>query len=377
MRLLHTADWHLGRSFHGESLLAAHAAVADHVATLAREARVDAVVLAGDLYDRAVAPADAVTLAGETLARLAEVCQVVLLPGNHDSAARLAFAAPLLERSRLHVRCDPGRCGMPVPVGDGLVFALPYLEPDLVRGVLGVDERSHAAVLGAAMDAVRAELARRGERVPVAVAAHAFVAGGLVSDSERDLTVGGADAVASDAFAGADYVALGHLHRPQRVGDRGRYAGAPVPLSFSEAGHTPSVAVVDVRAGAEAQVELVPCPVHRPLARLEGTLEELLGDPALTAAQDAWVDVTLTDAVRPADAMARVQKRFPHALHLRFAPTGAAADLGSYAVRLRGLDDAALVERFVADVRGEDPTPEELAVLQDALAAGRRDEVAA
>lgn len=378
MRLLHTADWHLGRAFHGESLTAAHAAVLDHVVEVAREARVDAVVLAGDLYDRAVPSADAVALAGETLSRLAELCDVVVLPGNHDSAPRLGFGARLLERARLHLRCDPARCGEPVAVGDGLVYALPYLEPDLVRGALGVEERSHAAVLGAAMEAVRADLAVRPAGTPVTVAAHAFVGGGQVSDSERALALGGADAVTPATFAGAGYVALGHLHRPQRVGDRGRYAGAPVPLSFSEAGHTPSLCLVEVAAGgALPEVELVPCPVHRPLARLRGTLDELLADPAHAAAEAAWVEATLTDAVRPADAMARLQRRFPHALHLRFDPPEGAVRSGSYAHRLRGLDDEALVTRFVADVRGSEPAGEELALLRDALHGGREAEVPA
>lgn len=372
MRLLHTADWHLGRALHGASLLDAHAAVVDHVVGLARDAHVDAVVLAGDLYDRAVPPADAVALAGEALARLAEVCDVVVIPGNHDSAPRLGFGARLLERARLHVRCDVGRVAEPVRVGDGLLFALPYLEPDLVREQLGVQDRSHAAVLGAAMDAVRARVVGG---VPVAVTAHAFISGAQVSDSERALALGGADLVTAATFAGADYVALGHLHRPQRVGDRGRYAGAPVPLSFSEAGHTPSVAVVDVRPGSPADVELVPCPVHRPLARLEGTLEQLVTDPCHAAAEDAWVEATLTDDVRPSDAMSRLQRRFPHALHLRFAPREAAARRDSYATRLHGLDDQALLERFVADVRGERPDADELDVLRDALAAGRAAEV--
>ena len=196
MLLLHTADWHLGRAFHGEDLLGAHAAWVDWLVGLARAERPDAVVVAGDLYDRAIPPVDAIRLADDALARLAEVAPVVVISGNHDSAQRLRFAAPLLARCGLHVRTDPARSGEPVRVGDGLVYAVPYLEPDLCRGALGCEERGHGAVLAAALALVRTDLARRPARTPSAVVAHAFVAGADGCDSERELVaVGGAASV--------------------------------------------------------------------------------------------------------------------------------------------------------------------------------------
>jgi DNA repair protein SbcD/Mre11 len=161
MRFLHTADWHLGRPFHGESLLDVQAAAVDHVAAVAREHAVDAVLVAGDLYDRALPPVDAVRLADEALARLSEICPVVVISGNHDSATRLGFGSGLLARAGVHVRTDPRACGRPVVLGDACVYAIPYLEPDVTRAVLGCEERGHAAVLGAAMGAVRADLASR------------------------------------------------------------------------------------------------------------------------------------------------------------------------------------------------------------------------
>jgi len=193
------------------------------------------------------------------------------------------------------------------------------------------------------------------------------------SPSERDLTVGGSACIPSFVFAGIDYVALGHLHAPQRAGQNARYAGSPVAFSFSEAAHRKSVAVVQLDGtGGPFTHELLPCPVPRPLAVLSGRLEELLGDTALTVHEASWVQVTLTDAVRPVDAMARVRARFPHALVLAFEPDGAAVrDASSYAVRLRGLDDRQLAAAFVEDVRGEGPCPQEQALLDDALAARR------
>ncbi|MBB4664928.1 exonuclease SbcCD subunit D [Conexibacter arvalis] len=372
-RLLHTADWHLGRAFHGEDLLDAQAGFVDFVVETARAEAVDGIVIAGDLYDRALPPVDAVRLADEALSRLAEVAPVVLISGNHDSAARLGFGGRLLARAGVHVATDPARIGRPVELAGALVYPLPYLEPDLVRETLAVDERSHAAVTAAAMERVRADVAARGAGgAPVVVVAHAFVAGAAGSDSERDLAVGGAAHVPPSVFGGADYVALGHLHGPQVVAGIGRYAGSPLAFSFSEANHRKSLALVSLgAAGAGAETELVPLPVPRPLATIRGTLDELLADPRLREHEGAWVQATLTDPVRPSDAMERLRRRFPHAVVLAFDPQGAASAAGDSYQRLRGLDDDELLRRFVADVRGSDADDEELELLRDALTARR------
>lgn len=381
-RLLHTADWHLGRAFHGEDLLSAQAAFVDFAVSVARSERVDGIVIAGDLYDRALPPVDAVRLASDALARLSEVAPVLVISGNHDSAARLGFGAELLARAGVHVMTDPAAIGCAVEVGGALLYPIPYLEPDLVRESLGVAERSHAAVTAAAMERVRQDAARRGggaADAPVVVVAHAFVAGAAGSESERDLAVGGAAHVPPGVFAGADYVALGHLHGPQVVGGgAGRYAGSPLAFSFSEATQRKSVAVVEVggrAAGEGAGVELIPCPVPRRLATLRGTLDELLADPRLRDREDAWVQATLTDPVRPSEAMEQLRRRFPHAVALAFDPQGAAGAPGDSYQRLRGLGDDELVRRFVADVRGSEADDDELELLRDALTARRIAEV--
>jgi len=384
MRLLHTADWHLGRSFHGVSLLDAQATYVDWLVGVAGDARVDAILISGDLYDRALPPVDAVRLADEALARLVEIAPVVVISGNHDSAARLAFGSGLFERAGLHVRTDIARIGEPVLIGGAeggaAIYPIPYLEPDVARPLLEVQERGHGAVLDAAMACIRDDVALR-QRLQTVVMAHAFVAGAFPSQSERDLSVGGAASVPASTFAGVDYVALGHIHQPQRVGTGsderavvGRYAGSPLAFSFSEAGHTKSVAVVEVGG----QAELLPCPVPRPLAALRGTLEELLAGAEHAVAEQAWVQVTLTDPVRPADAMERLRARFPHTVALSFEPDGApATDAGSYTQRLKGLDDRALAAAFVEDVRGEGPDEVEQELLDAALGAARQEELAA
>lgn len=372
MKLLHTADWHIGRNFHGASLLEQQASFLDWLVDIAGEEEVDAVLVAGDIYDRALPPAEAVCLAGEGLDRLArDDRQLVAIAGNHDSAQRLGFLAPVLARGGVHLRTDPLSCDQPVEVEGTAIYGIPFLEPDLVAGVLGVQERSHDAALRAAMDRIRAAHARLRPGTACVVMAHAFVAGASSAASERELAVGGAAQVGAGLFAGANYVALGHLHRPQAIRS-GRYAGAPLAFSFSEVADVKSVTIVELDGPDEVCTRTIACPVPRPLARLRGTLDQLLGDPILAANESAWVEASLTDPVRPMDAMARLQRRFPHAVSIVFEPQGAgAAPESSYARRLSGLSEEQVLAAFVRDVRGTEADGDEMSLLREALDAGR------
>ncbi len=376
MRILHTSDWHLGRSFHRVGLLEAQAAVVDHLVEVVRAEQVDAVVVAGDVYDRALPGVDVVALLDEALARLAATgAAVVLSSGNHDSPRRLGFAARLLEPARVHVRTDPSRCGEPVLLEDRhgpvAVYPLPYLEPALAGPVLGCGPGAgHEQVLTAALAAVRADRATRPPATRVVVAAHAFVVGGEPSDSERDISVGGVGAVPAGVFAGADYVALGHLHGRQRVAPTVRYAGSPLAYSFSEHAHTKGSWLVELGPAGVERVDAVDAPVPRPLAVLRGTLDELLADAALARHEGSWCQLTLTDDERPAEAMARVRTRFPHTLELRFAPAATPA-VSSYTQRVSGQDDLELCCGFVEHVRRRPPTAAERDLLAAAVEGAR------
>lgn len=382
MRLLHTSDWHLGRSFHRVSLLQAQRDFVHHLVETARARRVDAVLIAGDVYDRAVPPLAAVELFDEALHRLAELgVPTVLISGNHDSARRLGVGAGLMERAGIHLRTDPAGCATPVLLpdehGEVALYGLPYLEPALVRQEFNAPRGGHPAVLRAAMDRIRADLAGRPPGTRSVVLAHAFVTGGAPSDSERDITVGGVASVPASVFDGIDYVALGHLHGCQTIAERIRYSGSPLAYSFSEARHRKSMWLIDLGAGGELTAERVDCPVPRPLARLHGRLETLLTDPALDVHRESWVEATLTDPARPAEPMARLAARFPHVLNLVFAPERAPeAAGGSYAQRLRGRTDQQIAVDFVAHVRGQGPDAAERAVLTEALDAVRTAEAA-
>ncbi|WP_449341978.1 metallophosphoesterase family protein, partial [Streptomyces aurantiogriseus] len=253
MRLLHTSDWHLGRAFHRVNMLGAQAEFIGHLCATVREREVDAVVVSGDVYDRAVPPLAAVELFDDALHRLAELgVPTVMISGNHDSARRLGVGAGLIGRAGIHLQTDPSAAGMPVMLadahGDVAFYGLPYLEPALVKDEFGAEKAGHETVLAAAMHRVRADLATRARGTRSVVLAHAFVTGGEPSDSERDITVGGVASVPAGVFDGVDYVALGHLHGCQTITERVRYSGSPLPYSFSEAEHRKTMWLVDLGA---------------------------------------------------------------------------------------------------------------------------------
>ncbi|WP_377268419.1 exonuclease SbcCD subunit D [Peterkaempfera sp. SMS 1(5)a] len=380
MRLLHTSDWHLGRTFHRESLLSAQHAFLDHLVATVRAERVDAVLVAGDVYDRALPSLDAVALFDEVLHRLAELrVPAVFISGNHDSARRLGVAAGLIDRAGIHLRTDPAGCSIPVVLDDRhgpvALYGLPYLEPALVREGLGLERGGHAAVLGAAMDQVRADLAGRPPGTRSVVLAHAFVTGGATTDSERDITVGGVASVPAEVFQGVDYAALGHLHGCQTLTPRLRYSGSPLPYSFSEAGQRKTMWLVELDADGSVEARRVDCPTPRPLACLRGRLEELLGDPALEPHRTSWVQATLTDPGRPAEPMERLRRRFPHTLQLLFDPDEHPGDgAPSYGARLRGRSDLEVAEGFVRHVRpGTGVDPAESGWLREAFESVRQE----
>jgi exonuclease SbcD len=374
MRILHTSDWHLGRQFHGQGMLGHQAAYVDHLlATIAAE-KVDLVVVSGDVYDRALPPVDAVALAEETLGRLAASrARVVVTSGNHDSHQRLGFAAGLIDAAGVHLRTRARDVGTPVVVEDRhgpiAVYGLPYLDPEHLREPWGLARRSHEAALGEAVRRVHADLDGRPGHTRSVVMAHAFVAGGEPSDSERDISVGGVQSVPTALFDGFSYTALGHLHGRHRLTETVRYSGSPLAYSFSEATHTKGSWLVDLDADGVCGTEFVEAPVPRPLGRLRGRLDDLLADPVHAPVETAWLQVVLTDAVRPAQAKARLERRFPHVLSLSFEPEGAVASAVPAARTGVGLSDHDITLEFVRDLRQRAADAAESVLLAEACDA--------
>ncbi|HEY2058104.1 MAG TPA: exonuclease SbcCD subunit D [Amycolatopsis sp.] len=382
MKVLHTSDWHIGRTFHGADLLAEQEAVLGHLAGLVTSEAVDVVVVAGDIYDRAVPSAEAVRVATAALARIRQAgAQLVITPGNHDSGPRLGAFAEFAAAGGLHVRATVAGLAEPVLLadeyGEVAFYGLPYLEPEPSRHTLGVPEaRGHTGVLTEAMRRVREDLATRPGTRSV-VLAHAFVTGGNASESERTIAVGGVEQVPGSVFDGVDYVALGHLHGPQTLAEHLRYSGSPLAYSFSEARQRKSVWLVELDATGLAEVRRHELPVPRALATLRGELAELLSAPEHEEWTDHFLSVTLTDRVRPVDAMRKLRDRFPHAVHLDWQPAGglAGAEL-KYAEAVRGRSDIEIARNFLDDCRGAPPSEREERLVFLALEAADRAAVA-
>lgn len=397
MRFLHTSDWHLGRSLHRADLRDAQERFLDDLAATARSERVDAVLVAGDIYDRAVPPVDAVALCEQALVRLRETgARVILISGNHDSARRLGFSSALIDASGVHLRTSPGTLSDPVMLHDDhgpvAVYGVPYLEPAVGLPAAGDPRpegempgpRSHEAVLGEAARRIRADAAARGVARTI-VMAHAWVAGGRdagerkeaalrqASGSERDISVGGIGYAPVSLFDGFSYVALGHLHGQQTLAENMRYSGSPLPYSFSEASHRKGSWLVEIGVNGKTRAERVPAPVYRRLAVLRGHLDDLLGSREYTGHEGDFVAVTLTDTARPEAAMDRLRKRFPHILTLEFKPDGPSADTRSYRDRVKGRDDLTVAAEFVRHVREVPLSAAEQDLLKAAFEAVREE----
>ncbi len=385
MRMLHTSDWHLGRTLHRADLREAQARYLDHLVETVRSERIDAVLVSGDVYDRAIPPVDAVALCEDGLARLRDAgARVVVISGNHDSARRLGFASALVDQAGVYLRTRAGSLAQPVLLADQhgpvAIYGVPFLEPDAVRHELppGPGEpadvpRGHQGVLTRATDCIRADLATR-DGARAVVMAHAWVTGGEASESERDISVGGVGRVPAALFDGFAYTALGHLHGPQTLSERLRYSGSPLPYSFSEARQSKGSWLVDLDGDGHVQVERVPAPEFRRLSVLRGTLPDLLTSPAYAGHEDDFVSVVLTDTGRPEGAMEQLRRRFPHVLVLTFEPDGSEGDGGTYRSRVKGRDDLAVAAEFVRHVRSSAVTDGERDLLVAAFDAARRAE---
>ena len=382
MRLIHTSDWHLGRTLHGHSLLEHQAAFLGWLLGQAVECRAGAVLVAGDVYDRAVPPLEAVELLDQTLAAFArEGIPVVLISGNHDSSVRLGFGSALSEAAGIHLRTRVADIDRPVVLadagGDVGIYGIPYLLPDAVMDELGA-ERSHASVLAAASARIRADAAARGLSRTV-VLAHAFVTGAQPCESERDIRVGGIGDAPAAVLAGCSYLALGHLHGQQRVPVPGsattaRYCGSPLAFSFGERHHAKSVTLAEIDRAGQVTTRLLAAPVPRPLREVRGRLEDLLARAGTDLADlaGAWVKVVLTDQSRPAAPMERLREKWPHTIAIDFAPEGglpgAEADLARLA---KASDPAEICGSFVEHVADTPPDQAQRAVLRDAVEAAQ------
>ena len=320
MRFLHTADWHLGKQLHAVSLLDDQAHILDEFYRIAVDTRPDCIVIAGDIFDRSVPPAEAVALFSSTLERLvADVAvPIILISGNHDSAERLGFASALLVDSGVYIRSQLQHVHEPIVLEGGgrkvAFFSVPYTEPAALRSAFAErDVHSHEQVWNYLNTRLRVQAQKFQYSVCIA---HVFIAGGVESESERPLSVGGAEAIPACVFNSFTYAALGHLHRPQSFADgRVRYAGSPLTYSLSEIDQQKSISLVEITENDVIIEELALTP-RRLVRRVTGSLAELLVDGAADARADDYVVARVEDRGALIDVVGQLRSVYSNILHI-------------------------------------------------------------
>jgi exonuclease SbcD len=374
MKLLHTSDWHLGRTLFQESLLADQAGLLDQVFAAVVSHDVDALIIAGDLFDRAVPSREAVQLFDSFLARVYRETRaaIIAIAGNHDAPDRIGFNAALQDASRVLIRGPLDSRAAPLLLKDAFgtvaISALPYAEIFAAREAFADSAiASPADVMAAQIAEARATVL---EGMRWVVVAHAFVVGGRTTETERPLgLMGGLETVPATVFDGACYVALGHLHRPQAAGaDHIRYSGAWMGFGFDEAGETKSMTLVELGPDGVSQLEHLPLTHTRPLTVRTGALAELLAAGPADRGRDHLIKAVLTDEGALLDPMGQLRSVYPNVLQVERQLRRTTTTSGAVAALDDRRDPMKLIEGFLETVRGEGPTDAERAVLEATVA---------
>lgn len=375
MKIIHTSDWHIGREFEHESLALEQEAFISWLTEQIKIHHVALVIVAGDIYDKAMPKGDAVTLLDQGLDAIRSAgAEILLISGNHDNAARLNFGAQRQRSSGVYIYAQDE--SYPTPFlyekdGQKIGFvAIPFLDPQRAPHPLPKEDgdarpRTHQTVLEDAIFKAREQMGDFGE-VPTICVAHAYVQGSEISESERH-SVGNADLVDAAIFDGFTYTALGHLHRPQVIPghDSVAYSGSPLAYSFSEE-HLKSVRLLDIKSDGTLVAETLPIPVGRPVKVLTDSFNNLLHDAKYDEYVDYWVSAKLTDQGVIEEPMSRLRTRFPHIAALAYAEvrrSGAEGPLEEAGV----IDEQSpldVVLDFVRDVQGREPYDFEVALAQ-------------
>ncbi|WP_299483324.1 exonuclease SbcCD subunit D [uncultured Paracoccus sp.] len=372
MRILHTADLHLGRQFMGLSLEEDHEVVLGQIVKTLVAEHVEVLVIAGDVFDRASPPNSAIRQFNRFLKRVADETEaaVVMISGNHDSGDRIEAMSVFSAASRVLVRGIADAVEVPLVLrdehGEVAFSALAFSYEYAAREVFGDESISTPS------DVIARQIAAAKAHVPKGarwiVVAHAFVAGGAVGETERALTrVGGIETVPAEVFDGADYVSLGHLHKPQEVGaPHIRYSGAPLAFGFDEAGEEKSMTIVDLNAEG-VEIRTVPFRPLRQVRSLTGAFADLLeGTPS-----EDFVQAILTDESPLIDPMKRLRSTYPNACHLAYFRQARAAESTALEARRAAVTPIEMISDFLKMVRGREPDDVEVVIVADKLHAAQ------
>ena len=362
MKFLHTSDWHIGRQFHNVSLLDDQRHVLAQIVAYIRSEAVDAVIIAGDIYDRSVPPAAAVSLLDEVLNTICTdlAVPVLLIPGNHDGAERLRFGSKQLKQAGLHIIGDLNQITQPVILnknGHAIAFyGIPYNDPESVRNHFEVDVTSHDEAHQYLVEQINA--VKNANAINVLIS-HCFIDGSEASESERPLSIGGADRVSVEPFKAFDYVALGHLHNPQHKGETHiRYSGSILKYSFSEQRQQKGVTLVEMDETGLKSTTHLPLKPLRDMRTLEGDLESLLKQGATDPNHQDYLLIRLTDQNAILDPMSKLRQVYENVLHIEKTWLQDSGNLQVNRDKLKR-GELEMFQDFFKQVSGQDLTPEQ------------------
>lgn len=372
MKLLHTSDWHLGRALTNNRTFAQEQMYFfDKLYAILAEEQIDAVLVAGDVYDSSVSNAEAINLYNEVVTTICLRMGVpaVVIAGNHDSGPRLAACRDLLRGAGLYVTGRIGADLSPAVFGDVAVYALPYFNKDEVIALFPEEKAaitSTAAAMQVLCDHIRAGMDPNKKNILVA---HALIQNVELSDSDHSAQIGTASAISKDVFDGFDYVALGHIHKPQQVSDRIRYAGSPVIFSFGrEETQEKGVVILDTDTMTQ---RFVPVGALHGRRTVEGTHDEIL---AMDGLENDYLKLIVTDRVNSAALYRECKEKFPLLLELSGAEAAVSGEGTSLNARdLKRLDAFEILTGFMNDRFGMDPDAEQRAFFEAALREADRE----
>lgn len=369
MRILHTSDWHLGRIFHGVHLTEDQAYMLEQLIQLIKDRKPDVILVAGDIFDRSVPPVEAVNLLDDTLSKILMDYKIptIMISGNHDSPDRVDFGSRLMEESKLHIVGRFNNSQKPVIVEDkfGAVYfyPLPYVEPAIVRDSIGAEIHSHDEAMKVLMENIKSTMDMEKRNVLIT---HTFAAGGEASESERPLSIGGSSVVDAAYFNDFDYVALGHLHRPQRIGGENvRYSGSLMKYSFSEATQKKHIPIIEMDEKGNVSVEKVELRPKRDLRCIEGYLSDILKGPQNGESSEDYLMITLKDEGAILDAMGKIRGIYPNALHIERPQFTSSNNTLSLDKSFRKMDISELFSSFYKQVTDGDMSDEQRTVFFD------------
>jgi exonuclease SbcD len=372
MKFIHTSDWHIGRQFHNVSLLEDQRHVLAQLLRYIEEEAVDAVVIAGDIYDRAIPPATAVDLLDEVLTKITMDLgvPVILIPGNHDSAQRVRFGSKQLRQSGLHIIGDLADITRPVVIstqtGEVAFYGIPYNDPEMVRHFSGEDVNSYDDAHRYLVNKISSVKSSTQANVLIS---HCFIDGAEESDSERPLSIGGSDRVSYQPCEVFDYVALGHLHAPQYKGAKHiRYSGSILKYSFSEQLHNKGVTLVELDQNGVANTTLLPLIPLRNMRIIEGELASIIEQGKVDPRKQDYLLVRMTDRHAILEPMAKLRDVYPNVLQLEKPGMLSSGDQIMSREKLkRGELD--MFRDFFVQVSGQYMTPAQDSAIEETISA--------